>query len=476
MFLQTKKFKIIFGICLITAVLGCFALPALAQIQPPTNTKLSTDRSGQDTSPNPVDVAISKMSRFDPLRYLAVFLQFLNDHVIGPLISMVAWAFNIMIQWTNSVNNKAVILGWTILRDIANMFFILVMLILSIATILRFNQYGVKTLLPKVIIVALLINFSRLFAFGIIDFSNVFTNAFLEALENDKNEIDVSAALAEGLNLNKIYKNGQAANIDPSKISDKGVFGAIAFNTIILIIIFCAMAIGALVMIVRLVWLWLLVMIAPIAFLGYMLPWQTVKEWWGKWWANLFKWAFFAPMYLFFIYIVVVMVNSGAMSGSVVKSFQDASQSNIPGLTGQEAGVQMASEPTMFLSMAIVLGFLIGGLMAAMKIAGEGGALAVTAGKWAGNKVAGGAAWLGRKGSRFAAEKTLRRLENKEPTSTAGRYALGLATRTLAPLQQQDKAEINKIKEKYKGYTPAQKRAIMASTLPGPMGSKTRLL
>ena len=51
---------------------------------------------------------------------------------------------------------------WTMFRDAANVFFIFTLLVIAIATILRLESYGIKRLLPTIIIVALFINFSLL--------------------------------------------------------------------------------------------------------------------------------------------------------------------------------------------------------------------------------------------------------------------------------------------------------------------------
>jgi len=49
-----------------------------------------------------------------------------------------------------------VTIGWTITRDLANYCFLfLILLVIAIATILRVETYGMKALLPKLIIAAL---------------------------------------------------------------------------------------------------------------------------------------------------------------------------------------------------------------------------------------------------------------------------------------------------------------------------------
>ena len=67
----------------------------------------------------------------------------------------------IIAQFNNFTEIKGVQQGWTALRDLANMFFIIVLLIMSFATILKIEAYGYKQVLKKLIIMAILVNFSK---------------------------------------------------------------------------------------------------------------------------------------------------------------------------------------------------------------------------------------------------------------------------------------------------------------------------
>ncbi len=76
----------------------------------------------------------------------------------------------------------AVIKGWTLVRDFSNIWFILVILFISITTILRIESYGVKKLLPNVILMAFLINFSLPITTFVIDMANVIAVQFKNAV------------------------------------------------------------------------------------------------------------------------------------------------------------------------------------------------------------------------------------------------------------------------------------------------------
>ena len=87
--------------------------------------------------------------------------------------------FSILLNF-DILNNPMINTGWQITRDLANLGFVLFIIIIAIATILRMQQYGAKSALGKLIAVALLVNFSLVFAGIFIDFSNMLTNFFIK--------------------------------------------------------------------------------------------------------------------------------------------------------------------------------------------------------------------------------------------------------------------------------------------------------
>jgi hypothetical protein len=441
-------------LCIVLAVFLFSACNALAQQPQPRQVQF-------DPGLRAVDIAEAVAGSGWPgsilLNYISEFLDWFNREVLGWFIDITANLLNSVIQLTNTANNYGIIVGWTILRDFANMFFIFIMLLISIATILRIEEYGARRMLARVIIVALLINFSRLFAFAIIDFSNVFVNAFIQAFvttDAANNRIfDVASPLANGMNLNRLN------SVNSSPPSSVSVLGTVAFNTIILTIILGAFLAALLLFIVRIIWLAFLVLTGPMAFLGYMVPWPMISNWWKEWWSNLFKWSFFAPIYLFFIYVTVVMIKSGAINRSFSNQVTNIT---VPAMTS-------ATSAPMLLNMAVVVGFLIGGLLLAVNMAGKFGQTALKIGTGAAAIAAGGAAWLGRKGAAAYGRRSLRKYEEKEkqgktPTGIS-RLAFLATQRLTAGSQATDRAAVEARKSQLKNQFGDNKAALHAKLL-----------
>jgi hypothetical protein len=80
-------------------------------------------------------------------------------------------------------NISAINTGWAVSRDVANLFFIFILLYIAIATILRLSSYGMKALLAKLVIIALLVNFSLVITKVIIDASNILAREFYSQLK-----------------------------------------------------------------------------------------------------------------------------------------------------------------------------------------------------------------------------------------------------------------------------------------------------
>ena len=82
--------------------------------------------------------------------------------------------------------------GWRIMRDLANGFFILVVLWIAITIIFNLDSLGGKKLLVRVIVVALLINFSLLMVSAVFAFANVLARPFYTAIGLDLNNKESS--------------------------------------------------------------------------------------------------------------------------------------------------------------------------------------------------------------------------------------------------------------------------------------------
>jgi len=303
-------------------------------------------------------------------------------------------------------------IGWGITRDIANMLFVVGLLIIAGATALNIESYGVKKLLPKLIIAALLINFSLVMAGVIIDFTQILTHFFYDEIDTGSG---LMAQIAQGLGVSEMPKLNPDAEIGQKMAA--GASGVIMmifsmfFEIVLMLAASVAIILGAFFLIVRMIVLWILLILAPLAWLMWVLP--ATSHLFQKWWSDFFKWAFFAPIYAFFIYLTILASRDGSFASIINDKMENIVTSS--GWSETIASALLAL-PSSFMQFLVIVGLLFGGLIVAQKMGVYGSAgvigVAKNAQKGAGN-------WAKRKAQRATAR----------PTGTVGRKLGDLSTR-----------------------------------------------
>lgn len=230
--------------------------------------------------------------------------------------------------------------AWKTVRDICNMFFIFVLLYVAFQMMLNMADSKTKSLVAHVVLVGIIMNFSLFFAQVVIDASNIMARVFYNpkvmsiskagdasgSKSGEYGEIMISEFIVSGFNPTKIIMNAK----DTASIGDTTADytnknnNGVSSGTFILISILSSVinVIGMLsflsismFLIGRVVSLWMIMILSPIAILSYALPDKIqssmkdfgAKEWWGK----LISVSFMAPVLVFFLYIILLFVKKG---------------------------------------------------------------------------------------------------------------------------------------------------------------------
>ena len=290
---------------------------------------------------------------------------------LGAVGSFAEW----MLQPGPIVYSTVVQIGWGVTRDLANMFFILILLGIALDYIL-FQSFGIKRALPMLIVVALLINFSLPIAGIFIDFANVFTSFFMGKVTAGCGMTEVGAGqscgfttvIAQNLKITDLFTvHTGEASAARSLIVDElfGIF-FMAGTTFIML------ALGVM-FLLRVGWLYALLILIPLVLV--MMPFPKTSSYFGRWTNKFFQWTFFAPVAMFFLYLSMLIFQ--AQIG------QDAT--NRFKLGESDKFIEQV------FTYILVWFFMLGSLMAAqaMSITGAGAALGMikSTQKWAGGKV-----------------------------------------------------------------------------------------
>lgn len=256
--------------------------------------------------------------------------------------------------------NPIIAIGWTEIRDLANMIIVLGFVVIGIATALRFQDYEAKKLLPKLIGAAIMINFSLVICGIIIDGSNILMNAFLT---NNGGFLADSVGNQIGKQVRDLLS---ATNwTDIGRIGDLigAAIGIIFFDlitTIIFLLFFFLF-------LFRYIMLWILVIFSPLAFVFYVFP--GTNQFFKKWWDNFLQWCIIGIVGAFFIYLANKL-NEAMIS--------NASSPNHAGI----AGIMLYLVPC---------ALLIGGLLFSLQSGAMGAGIAISAFKKSGSKTLGAA-------------------------------------------------------------------------------------
>lgn len=304
-------------------------------------------------------------------------------------------------------NISAINTGWAVSRDVANLFFIFILLYIAIATILQLSSYGMKALLAKLVIIALLVNFSLVITKVIIDASNILAREFYSQLKvetiaptdapagmKDINGNPVSSKKGDPIVVNSpslVFMNAiqmqtiftpdkfktlvpgageqQKGDLNNFKITMIYLGGTIV--VLVTTFVFFAMAI---LLVIRVVMLIILMILAPLAFLFMILP--KTQQYANQWWDALFKQSFFAPALMFLVYLSASIISDPKFAQ--ITDSEKAKTAFADAFSGNPTGFGI------IFSFIIIIVLMVACLMVAQKMGAVGAGTMQTWGKAAG--------------------------------------------------------------------------------------------
>lgn len=299
------------------------------------------------------------------------------------LLFLVDLLINI-VQYNNFVEATPVQIGWPLIRDTINMFFIVLVLVSAFATIIGYpKDYNYREVLPKLLIMAVLINFSKTLIGLLIDFSQVvlltFVNGFKQAaggnfvtalgigkimrltdttgevIKEEGGEITISLAGSSGANPWSMF----------------GILISAIFATWILSIAITLILIMLIFFLGRIIMLWFLLITSPIAFFAWSLPnnlKNSLSAFTDGWWDKLKTALIGGPTMAFFLWLSLAMAQRNAdliganglynpdNASTEVTQFQQTTQQN-----GNVAPSEFG-DPQVFATFIIMVAFMLLGV------------------------------------------------------------------------------------------------------------------
>ncbi len=303
-----------------------------------------------------------------------LFISSSISMVLGAVFGVVLWLEAQIIDYIISpanfsfTNSPIVTLGWGIARDLANMFFILILLIIAFATVLKIQSYAIKQLWWKVLVAAILINFSLVIAGFVIDFTQVLTAFFLKQITGDGSLGTITTRLASSMQILNFYNPAKPESIGQG-VAQFGASGIAAVVGIILTLIGLVITVfvfgaAAMFLIVRILHIWFLLIFAPFVWMLWILP--STSKYFSQWWDDFIKWTFFAPAYVFMIYLSLSIFDiNGKFKTGVFSAGDSEWMKAAPGLT-------TVGMPQAIFQWILVIAMMFGSLIVAQKLGVEG--------------------------------------------------------------------------------------------------------
>ena len=197
--------------------------------------------------------------------------------------------------------NSGIYLAWVIMRNISNVAFIVAFLVIiySQLTSVGISNYGVKKMIPRLVIAAVLVNLSFTICAILLDLSNIAGYAFQDAFMGIKNTISTVGENTSTWTWSEVISTALS---NGALAIGAGYAVSLALTTEILPMLVPAATLAGLtllfillIMAARQALIIILIIVSPLAFVCYLLP--GTEKWFKKWRDLFFTMLVFFPAF-----------------------------------------------------------------------------------------------------------------------------------------------------------------------------------
>lgn len=320
-------------------------------------------------------LSIVSLSFFIPTLALADYgtavAQIMSTAILSIVNFLVGWLFTFEIetlvkvaQYNNFINSPAVSKGWIIIRDLFNILFVIVLLVIAFATVLKLEKYHYKRMLASFLIAAVLVNFSKLICGILIDITQVMMLTFVNAFKDT-----ASGNFIEMLGLTRLLSMNAAG---AEEIGAASILGATLLALIMAIISIVVIGIILFVLLFRIIMIWILVILSPLAFIAMVLP--ATQGYGRQWWQKFTNQLIIGPILAFFLWLSLAMVQDpGTDPNSLYQK-----EAPVERGTTEESLEKLteASQPQYMLNFVMGIAMLVGSLMVTQQLGVAGAGIA----------------------------------------------------------------------------------------------------
>jgi len=297
-------------------------------------------------------------------------------NLLGALINFTLALF----EYNNFINAQAVEIGWVLVRDLSNMFFVVFLLVIAFSTILKISSYNYKSSLPKILLMAVLVNFSKTIMGFLVDFGQVIMLTFVNAFSGAG-----AGVLVDSL---KLLNTSQIEDKTGTGIQSNEVLFALLLGLVVMGVSIGVMLAYVAVLLYRIIVLWVLILLSPLAFV--LSAFQGTAKYAGEYWSEFWKQLTTGIILAFFIWLSFSILTLAVKEDKLISD-------ELIGKTELEGGTQIGLGWDETFTVIVSIALLLIALQYAQKAGGFAGAFA---GKVSGklSQIGTGAVKLGAKG------------------------------------------------------------------------------
>lgn len=244
---------------------------------------------------------IATICVFSAILFLVGFFLFSHFQISNLNLIGIAHAQNTGLHadlsGTGTADTGWVFTIWKISLALANVIVMIMLLFVAIVNIvhLQYDTYAIKKSLPLLIIGIIMANFSLLICRMIVDAATVLANTFAS------DPAGLAHDLLCGMGVANSTTGAAAATIITVLTAGTGTIGIMLIIVIItLVAVLIAILILSFLLWIRKIIIFLLVAMAPVAFILYAFP--PTQSIFKQWWSWFLKWVFMGPIVMFLIW------------------------------------------------------------------------------------------------------------------------------------------------------------------------------
>lgn len=204
---------------------------------------------------------------------------------------------------------EALYASWSVFRNIANVAFIIAILaiVLSYVTSMGIDNYGIKRMLPRIVVAAILVNVSYFICILAVDIANILGDSLQKVL---------IAIAPSGSDPNfaqdawvTIVENVLVVGAGGAAVAGAAIYASFAALVPMLTSVALSLLLTVFLLTARYAIILILIIIAPLAFVAYLLP--NTQKWFSKWLSSF-------TMLLALYPIIAVIYGGSTLAGLIV--------------------------------------------------------------------------------------------------------------------------------------------------------------